>query len=110
MSSTGSYIRSWRSSFSPPCDCSGARRGSRILWLRRVPCNTWVARFIPITPLYHGGRFVVRQPERGNRLVATPLLVALLIVETTDIVFALDSHFLRRETTVGQCYRGSDRA
>jgi len=54
-------------------------------------CNTWVARFIPITPQYHGGSFVVRQPERGNRLVATPLLVALIIVETTDIVFALDS-------------------
>lgn len=54
-------------------------------------CNTWVARFIPITPQYHGGRFVVRQQDRGNRLVATPLLVALLIVETTDIVFALDS-------------------
>jgi len=54
-------------------------------------CNTWVARFIPITPQYHGGSFVVRQAERGNRLVATPLLVALLIVETTDIVFALDS-------------------
>jgi tellurite resistance protein TerC len=54
-------------------------------------CNTWVARFIPITPQYHGGRFVVRQAERGNRLVATPLLVALIIVETTDIVFALDS-------------------
>jgi tellurite resistance protein TerC len=54
-------------------------------------CNSWVARFIPITPQYHGGRFVVRQAERGNRLVATPLLVALIIVETTDIVFALDS-------------------
>jgi len=54
-------------------------------------CNSWVARFIPITPQYHGGSFVVRQAERGNRLVATPLLVALIIVETTDIVFALDS-------------------
>jgi tellurite resistance protein TerC len=54
-------------------------------------CNTWVARIIPITPVYHGGSFVVRQPERGGRLVATPLLVALIIVETTDIVFALDS-------------------
>jgi tellurite resistance protein TerC len=54
-------------------------------------CNTWVARFIPITPQYHRGRFVVRQAERGNRLVATPLLVALIIVESTDIVFALDS-------------------
>jgi tellurite resistance protein TerC len=33
----------------------------------------------------------VRQPEPGGRLVATPLLVALIIIETTDIVFALDS-------------------
>jgi tellurite resistance protein TerC len=54
-------------------------------------CSTWVARLIPITPVYHGDKFVVRQPEQGNRLVATPLLVALIIVETTDIVFALDS-------------------
>jgi tellurite resistance protein TerC len=54
-------------------------------------CTTWVARIIPITPQYHGRRFWVRQPEQGGRLVATPLLVALIIVETTDIVFALDS-------------------
>jgi tellurite resistance protein TerC len=54
-------------------------------------CTTWVARIIPITPLYHGRRFWVRQAEQGGRLVATPLLVALIIVETTDIVFALDS-------------------
>ena len=73
----------------------------RLLWGKRKEqdlvvaacsiCNTWVARFIPITPQYHGGSFVVRQAERGNRLVATPILVALIIVETTDIVFALDS-------------------
>jgi tellurite resistance protein TerC len=54
-------------------------------------CSTWVARIIPITPQYHGGRFWARQAERGGRIVATPLLVALIIVETTDIVFALDS-------------------
>ena len=54
-------------------------------------CSTWVARIIPITPQYHGVRFWVRQADRGGRLVATPLLVALIIVETTDIVFALDS-------------------
>ena len=54
-------------------------------------CSTWVARIIPITPQYHGTRFWVRQTERGRRLVATPLLVALIIIETTDIVFALDS-------------------
>jgi tellurite resistance protein TerC len=51
-------------------------------------CSTWVARLIPITPVFHGNSFVVR---RAGRLVATPLLVALIIVETTDIVFALDS-------------------
>jgi len=51
-------------------------------------CGTWVARIIPITPVYHGDSFWVRQ---GGRIVATPLLVALIIIETTDIVFALDS-------------------
>lgn len=51
-------------------------------------CSTWVARLIPITPQFHGNRFLVRQ---GGRLLATPLFVALIIVETTDIVFALDS-------------------
>jgi tellurite resistance protein TerC len=51
-------------------------------------CNTWVARIIPITPVYHGDSFWVRQ---GGRIVATPLLVALIIIETTDVVFALDS-------------------
>jgi len=51
-------------------------------------CSTWVARIIPITPFFHGHHFIVRQK---GRLVATPLLVALIIVETTDVVFALDS-------------------
>jgi tellurite resistance protein TerC len=51
-------------------------------------CSTWVARLIPITPVFQGNRFLSRQQ---GRLVATPLFVALVIVETTDIVFALDS-------------------
>lgn len=51
-------------------------------------CTTWVARFIPVTPLDHGQRFLVR--ERG-KLTATPMLVALVLIETTDIIFALDS-------------------
>ena len=51
-------------------------------------CSTWVARLIPITPVFQGGKFFVRQ---AGRLLATPLFVALVIVETTDIVFALDS-------------------
>jgi tellurite resistance protein TerC len=51
-------------------------------------CDSWVARFLPVTPVLHGGKFLIRQ--RG-RLVATPLLITLLVVETTDLVFALDS-------------------
>jgi tellurite resistance protein TerC len=51
-------------------------------------CGSWVARFIPITPVLRGGRFWIRQ---NGRLMATPLLVALIVVETSDVIFALDS-------------------
>jgi len=51
-------------------------------------CESWVARIIPVTGALSGHSFWVRQ---GGRLVATPLFVALVVVETTDIVFALDS-------------------
>jgi tellurite resistance protein TerC len=51
-------------------------------------CTTWVARLIPVIPHVAGGRFLTR--DKGRR-VATPLFVALIIVETTDIIFALDS-------------------
>jgi tellurite resistance protein TerC len=51
-------------------------------------CGTWIARIVPVSPVLSGKRFWKR--ERG-RLVATPLFVALVVVETTDIVFALDS-------------------
>jgi tellurite resistance protein TerC len=53
-----------------------------------VVCSTWVARFIPVTGTFHGRRFFVR--EMG-RMVATPLFIALVVIETTDIIFALDS-------------------
>lgn len=51
-------------------------------------CSTWIARIVPVSPVLHGPDFWRRE---GGRLVATPLLVALVIIETTDIVFALDS-------------------
>lgn len=51
-------------------------------------CTTWIARIVRVSPVLDGDRFWRR--ERG-RLVATPLLVALVVIETTDIVFALDS-------------------
>jgi len=51
-------------------------------------CETWIARIVRVSPLLHGGDFWRRE---GGRLVATPLFVALVVIETTDIVFALDS-------------------
>jgi tellurite resistance protein TerC len=45
-------------------------------------------RIIPVTDAYHGHRFVIRQ---AGRWVATPLLAVLVLVEVTDIVFAVDS-------------------
>jgi tellurite resistance protein TerC len=54
--------------------------GSRTLqWFRRV---------VPHTDQLEGGRFVVR---RGGRWLATPLLAVLVVVEVTDIIFAVDS-------------------
>ena len=45
-------------------------------------------RWVPMTDAYHGQRFLVR---RGGRLLATPLLAVLVLVEVSDIVFAVDS-------------------
>ena len=45
-------------------------------------------RHVPVTGVFSGQRFFVR--EQG-RLHATPLLVALLFLEVTDILFAVDS-------------------
>lgn len=45
-------------------------------------------RFVPTTDEYHGQRFWIR---RNGVLLATPLLAVLVIVEVTDIIFAVDS-------------------
>jgi tellurite resistance protein TerC len=45
-------------------------------------------RLMPVTQDYAGAKFFVR---RAGRLMATPLLIVLLVVESTDLVFALDS-------------------
>jgi tellurite resistance protein TerC len=54
----------------------------------RNPLIRLVRRVLPVTPEMHGQRFLVRQ---DGRLWATPLLVALLCLEGSDIVFAIDS-------------------
>lgn len=51
-------------------------------------CSSWLARIMPIHPALEGRRFLVR---REGRWMATPMLVALAVIETTDLVFAVDS-------------------
>ena len=45
-------------------------------------------RFMPVTNDYHGNRFFVRH---AGKLSATPLMIVLLIIESTDVLFAVDS-------------------
>lgn len=44
-------------------------------------------KLLPVTEGYQGGSFFVRR----DGLYATPLFLVLIVVETTDVVFALDS-------------------
>jgi tellurite resistance protein TerC len=46
---------------------------------------------VPLINEFQGGRFFVRGWQGDPRLFATPLLVVLAVVETTDILFAVDS-------------------
>jgi tellurite resistance protein TerC len=56
------------------------------------PVLRLVRRLMPITNVYHGQSFFVREEIGGRmRRVGTPLLVVLILVETTDLIFAVDS-------------------
>jgi tellurite resistance protein TerC len=54
----------------------------------RNPALRLFKRVIPTTDEYHGQRFVIR---KAGRLLATPLMAVLVLVETSDIIFAVDS-------------------
>lgn len=54
----------------------------------RNPLIRLLRRFLPVTPSLASARFLTRI---DGRLYATPLLVTLLFIETSDIVFAIDS-------------------
>ena len=55
---------------------------------RESRIGSWISQHLPVTAETHGHHFLVR---RGGRRMATPLLVALLAIEVTDILFAIDS-------------------
>jgi tellurite resistance protein TerC len=48
----------------------------------------WFRKIYPVTDKLHGDRFFITE---GGKRMATPLFVALLVIETTDVAFAVDS-------------------
>ena len=59
----------------------------------RDPVLRLARRLLPVTPDYRGDSFFVREADSTGklRIAATPLFIVLLIVDTTDVVFATDS-------------------
>jgi tellurite resistance protein TerC len=54
----------------------------------RNPVLRLCRKILPLTETYEGNKFLIR---RDAKLFATPLFVVLIVVETTDILFATDS-------------------
>ena len=59
----------------------------------RDPVLRLSRRLIPVTADYRGDKFFVHEPDTMGKLryAATPLFIVLLIVDTTDVIFATDS-------------------
>ena len=64
-----------------------ARQNDEEVHPEKNPVLKLVRRFIPVTQDYEGSKFFVK---RGG-LFATPLFIVLLMIETTDVIFAADS-------------------
>ncbi len=65
-----------------------ARRNAEQVHPEHNPVLRLAQRVFPVTPTYHGQHFFVRE---NNQWKATPLFLALLVVESTDVMFAVDS-------------------
>ena len=53
------------------------------------PLLRFLRRVLPVSEEYHGGSFFVR--NGGKRWLATPLFLVLVMVEVSDVIFAVDS-------------------
>lgn len=69
--------------------------GIHMLFQKDVPVDPeknaivkFFRKFLPVTDSYHGNKLFVRQ---NNRLYATPLFLVLLVIESSDLIFAVDS-------------------
>jgi tellurite resistance protein TerC len=58
---------------------------------KKNPLVKVLRRWLPMTDSYQGGKFLVRGWRGNPGLFATPLLLVLAIIETTDVLFAVDS-------------------
>ena len=56
--------------------------------IEKNPTIIWIRRFFPVFPKFAGERFVLR---RRGQLALTPLALALIMIEASDLIFALDS-------------------
>jgi tellurite resistance protein TerC len=52
------------------------------------PIVRFFKRFLPVTEEYHGKNFFIK---KNRKLHATPLFLVLLIIESSDLIFAVDS-------------------
>jgi tellurite resistance protein TerC len=62
--------------------------------LSKNPILNLVKKYFRITPTLHGEKFIIRKNEaitHKSVIWITPLLVALVLIELTDILFAVDS-------------------
>lgn len=72
---------------------SGIRflRGQHQVDPKKNPVVRMLRRWLPVTDTYQDGRFFVRGWRGNTALYATPLLLALIFIEVTDLLFAVDS-------------------
>jgi tellurite resistance protein TerC len=57
------------------------------------PVIRWISRHMRVTKAHHGEHFFVREHNAAGKLVwaATPLFLALVVINLADLVFAVDS-------------------
>ncbi|CAN5497789.1 TerC family protein [soil metagenome] len=65
-----------------------ARQGDEELEPEANPVVRLFRKLVPVTEKFEGDKFFIR---RAGALMATPLLLVLVIIETTDLIFAVDS-------------------
>ena len=66
-------------------------RGPHQVDPQKNPFVKALRRWLPVTETYEGGKFLVRGWRGNPGVYATPLLAVLILIETTDVLFAVDS-------------------